>query len=76
MLFSEYDTSGSGYISCEDCEALVLRLQAASKGSVADAGIFEAHENLRNDERRARPISWEEFWNWVRANSGWTGITA
>ena len=65
VLFSEYDTSGSGYISCEDCEALVLRLQAASKGSVSDAGIVEALEYLRYEERRSRPISWDEFWDWV-----------
>ena len=65
VLFSEYDPGMTGSISCEDCETLIVRLQAASRNSVSDTNLTTALGYLRDRDRRTRPISWEEFWDWV-----------
>jgi len=63
ILFEEFDPTGTGEITKEECLVIMTKLYEAS-GGISDKG-YEATVAALTDPKFEGPVTWRMFWLWV-----------
>lgn len=63
VLFEEFDPTGTGEITKEECLIIMTKLYEAS-GGISDKG-YEATVAALTDPKFEGPVTWRMFWLWV-----------